>query len=118
MKLATIRSTDSANPPSIGGINGTNPPSLWGINGSNPPSLGGINDTNAPSLGGINGTSPPSLGGIKERVCEHDHMRLSCAPDKLLVIHDGFVGRRYKNPPLCGCVNQSCDNCEKNQAER
>ncbi|KAI8484112.1 hypothetical protein Bbelb_382300 [Branchiostoma belcheri] len=62
--ITTIKSADSTDPPSFGGINGTTSPSLGGINGTTPPSLGGINGTSPPSLGGINGTSPPSLGGI------------------------------------------------------
>ncbi|XP_019632297.1 PREDICTED: tripartite motif-containing protein 3-like [Branchiostoma belcheri] len=64
--ITTIKSADSTDPPSFGGINGTSPPSFGGINGTSPPSLGGINGTSPPSLGGINGISPPSIGGINE----------------------------------------------------
>ncbi|KAI8507034.1 hypothetical protein Bbelb_154730 [Branchiostoma belcheri] len=62
--IATIKSADSTDSPSLGGVNGTSSPSIGGINDTSPPSLGGINGTSPPSLGGINGTSPPSLGGI------------------------------------------------------
>ncbi|KAI8497738.1 hypothetical protein Bbelb_243900 [Branchiostoma belcheri] len=60
--IATIRSTDGTNPPSLGYINGTNPNCFGGINGTNPPNLGTTDGTNPPSLGGINGTNPPNLG--------------------------------------------------------
>ncbi|KAI8487831.1 hypothetical protein Bbelb_342790 [Branchiostoma belcheri] len=62
--ITTIKSADSTDPPSFGGISGTTSPSLGGINGTTSPSLGGINGTTPPSLGGINGTSSPSIGGI------------------------------------------------------
>ncbi|KAI8486965.1 hypothetical protein Bbelb_352250 [Branchiostoma belcheri] len=106
--IATISTSDGTNPP-IGGTDGTNSPILGGINGTNPPIFGGINGTNPPSLGGSIGTKPPSR---KETACEERTMRLACAANEVIVVHNAFYGRRAKSP-RCGCRLRSCNKCEK-----